>query len=189
MKIFLAEGRLTEESAESLLAIQDRVYSISNDGELIDLNRGTVCKENGHILSLQEKPTKRTVDYNGIKGYVIDLQIDRIDGAYDRNWEGYNKRKWIKNCDKYTNFVKSSLVAQYGLEQTSDLLQLRSTDQKIKFLKGIGKTIWDSQFENYSRFIENKIVYKSGDETIDNIMKGRGGICSETVSYTHLRAH
>ena len=77
--------------------------------------------------------------------------------------------------------MKSSLVAQYGLEQASDVLQLSSTDQKIKFLKGIGKTIWESQFENYSRFIEKKIVYKSGDETIDNIMKGRGGICSEKV--------
>tara|TARA_B100001013_G_scaffold185998_1_gene112167 strand:+ start:1368 stop:2762 length:1395 start_codon:yes stop_codon:yes gene_type:complete len=181
LKKLLAEGRLTEESADSLLAIQDRVYSISNEGNLIDLNRGTVFKENGHTLSLEEEPIKRTVEYDGIKGYVIDLQIDRIDGAYDRNWEGYNKRKWIKNCDKYTNFVKSSLVAQYGFEQASDVLELSSTGQKIKFLKGIGKTIWDSQFENYSRFIDNRIVYKSGDETIDNIMGGRGGICSEKV--------
>ena len=54
LRILLAEGRLTEESAESLLAIQDRVYSISNEGDLIDLNRGTVFKENGHILSLKE---------------------------------------------------------------------------------------------------------------------------------------
>ena len=176
-----SEDRITQSSGDSLLAIQDLIYSISDGGDLVDINRGTIFKENGHVLGLDNVPMKHSVNHNGYNDQVMDVQIDRIDGAYDRNWDGYHKRKWVRNADRYMGFVRSSLEHQYGLEEASNVLNLDSKEQKIEFLRGIGKTIWDSQFENYSRFIGKKILYKSGDETIDNIMGGRGGICSEKV--------
>ena len=175
------EDRITQASEDSLLAIQDLIYSISGGGKLVDINRGTTFKENGHVLGLNDVPMKHSVNHNGCNDQVIDVQIDRIDGAYDRNWDGYHKRKWARHSDKYTGFVRASLEHQCGVEEASNVLNLDSTEQKMGFLKGIGKTIWDSQFENYSRFIGKKIIYKSGDETIDNIIGGRGGVCSEKV--------
>ena len=43
-------------------------------------------------------------------------------------------------------------------------MELRSTGQKLKFLESLARRIWNSRFENYSRFTGRKLVYKSGDE-------------------------
>ena len=51
----------------------------------------------------------------------------------------------------------------------------------LKLLEALAQRVWNAQFENYSRFVGRKLVYKSGDETIDNIMEGAGAICSEKV--------
>ena len=65
--------------------------------------------------------------------------------------------------------------------ETDDILELRSTGQKLKFLESLARRIWRSRFENYSRFTGRRLVYKSGDETVDNILDGGGAICSEKV--------
>ena len=51
----------------------------------------------------------------------------------------------------------------------------------MRFVECLARRIWRSPFENYSRFTGRKLVYKSGDETIDNILDGGGAICSEKV--------
>ena len=60
-------------------------------------------------------------------------------------------------------------------------MQMNTTSDKLRLLEALARTLWNSQFENYSRFIGKKLVYKSGDETIDNIIEGGGAICSEKV--------
>ena len=45
----------------------------------------------------------------------------------------------------------------------------------------MAKEIWNSPFENYSRFTGQRIPYKTADETLLNIIEGRGAICSEKV--------
>ena len=39
-----SEDRITQSSGDSLLAIQDLIYSISDGGDLVDINRGTIFK-------------------------------------------------------------------------------------------------------------------------------------------------
>jgi hypothetical protein len=58
---------------------------------------------------------------------------------------------------------------------------MTGTGDKLRMLEALARTVWNGQFENYSRFIGKKLVYKSGDETIDNIIEGGGAVCSEKV--------
>ena len=83
--------------------------------------------------------------------------------------------------ERYAAFVRDTLVADYGEAEAGDALELRSAEHKLKFLESLARRIWNSQFENYSRFVGRRLVYKSGDETIDNILDGGGAICSEKV--------
>ena len=39
----------------------------------------------------------------------------------------------------------------------------------------------ESEFENYSRFVGERLMFKTGDETVRNIAAGSGGICTEKV--------
>ena len=112
---------------------------------------------------------------------LLDIGIDRIACEYDRNWRGFHARRWQRAPERYASFVRDALVADYGDVEADGVMELRSTEQKLKFVKSLARRIWDSQFENYSRFVGRGLVYKSGDETIDNILDGGGAICSEKV--------
>lgn len=51
----------------------------------------------------------------------------------------------------------------------------------MSLVRVLARKIWESPFESYSRFSGRKLAYKSGDETVRNIMEGVGGICSEKI--------
>ena len=50
-----------------------------------------------------------------------------------------------------------------------------------RILRCLAMRIWEADFENYSRFTGEKLIFKSGDETVRNIIDGGGGICTEKV--------
>ena len=179
------ESRITEPSADSLYAIQDLVYGSSNGGRLEDMFAGTIfrdeCRINSPILELNEVPESRTAVAAGQEISLIDIAIDRLDVDYARNWTGFHARKWQRDPGKYASFVESVLEEAHGVLEARELLGLDSREGKLKFLRTLARAVWNSQFENYSRFTGRKLVYKSGDETIDNIMEGAGAICSEKV--------
>jgi hypothetical protein len=112
---------------------------------------------------------------------VIDLIIDRLNAGYDRNWSAFHKRRWMKDRALYSSFVQSCLEDACGRKEAQAILQLATKEDKLKLVKLVGRRIWESDFESYSRFTGRKLVYKSGNETIRNIMEGAGGICSEKV--------
>ena len=179
------ESRITGPSADSLYALQDLVYASSDGGRLGDMFAGTVfrdeCRVNSPIMELAEVPSSRTAVAAGQEISLVDVAIDRLDVDYARNWTGFHARKWQRDPCKYADFVGSVLEEAHGVEKARELLEFDSGAGKLKFLKTLAKAVWDSQFENYSRFTGKKLVYKSGDETIDNIIEGAGAICSEKV--------
>ena len=177
----LQESRITQPSADALYTMQDLVYLSTDAGLLKDMFSGMAFKESEESLALNQVPTNHQVQVEGQEISVIDLTIDRINLLYGRNWTGFHRRKWLRNESKYFGFVRDSLLQEFGAHEIDSLLQLGSTHVKLRFLEGLAKTIWKAQFENYSRFIGKKLVYKSGDETVDNIMEGAGAICSEKV--------
>ena len=179
--LLLKESRITQHSADELYAIQDLVYASSGSGHLAHMFQGVVFRDDGRLLGFDDVPANHRTRVDGQDVSIIDLAIDRIDVGYDRNWAGFHKRKWARNETRYANFVRSALDREFGSAEAEAILQMTATGDKLRLLEALARTIWNSQFENYSRFIGKKLVYKSGDETIDNIIEGGGAVCSEKV--------
>ena len=177
----IAESRITQSSADTLYAIQDLVYASDDSGGLSDMFDGVAFTDGGRAIGLGDRPSVYQTQAAGQEISLLDIGIDRIACGYDRNWTGFHARKWRRAPDRYAEFVRETLAADHGEPGACDILELRSTDQRLKFLESLARRIWTSQFENYSRFTGRRLVYKSGDETIDNILDGGGAICSEKV--------
>lgn len=62
---------------------------------------------------------------------------------------------------------------------------MRSPEQQRRFVEAVARRIWRADFENYSRFLGDEnhppARLKTGDETVENIVAGRGGVCTEKV--------
>ena len=177
----LDENRITPESAQSLSAIQDLVYVSDDEGRLHDMFPGTIVKQGGQALATGAVPEVVVGQTSEIDVAVIDLEIDRWNVGYGRNWTGFNKRRWVKNEAAYLDFIKSALERDYSPSEAYALLGLDSADSRLTVLRALAKRIWEADFESYSRFTGQKLIFKSGDETVRNIIEGGGGICSEKV--------
>ena len=177
----LEESCITQPSADALFAMQDLVYASDDAGRLMDMFDGVVFTDGGRPICLDDVPTQHRARTGGQEVVLLDISIDRIACGYDRNWRGFHARKWQRAPQRYESFVRDTLTAANGEAEAEDLLELDTTGQKLQFLESLARRIWQSPFENYSRFTGRKLVYKSGDETIDNILDGGGAICSEKV--------
>ncbi len=177
----LAQSRITASSAETLYALGDFVYASNGAGQLRDMFAGIAFTDGGKPIGLGDTPTLHTAQASGIEVALLDVGIDRIAGQYDRNWRGFHARRWQRAPERYAAFVRDTLAADYGEDGAKDALELNSPEKKLMFLKSLAQRIWRSPFENYSRFIGRRLIYKSGDETIGNILDGGGAICSEKV--------
>ena len=175
------ERRITSESAETLLAIQDLVYVSDDNGRLHDMFAGTIVKQGDRPLepgAVVDVGPGRAGDTDLA---VIDLVLDRWNVGYSRNWVGFHKSRWTKNEAAYLDFVGSALELEHGPSVADSILGLESAKDRLALLRTLAKWIWQADFESYSRFAGQKLVFKSGDETVRNIMGGGGGICSEKV--------
>ena len=188
----LDESRITQSSADALFALQDLVYASDDAGRLMDMFNGMEFTDADRPTGLGDVPAVHHVPSpsGGVSGWVrsrseeialLDIGIDRIACGYDRNWRGFHARKWQKAPRRYETFVRDTLVDRVGAAGADGILRLDSTACRLRFVESLARRIWRSPFENYSRFTGRKLVYKSGDETIDNILDGGGAICSEKV--------
>ena len=181
IELYLSQSRLTQQSAEALQVVQDLLYYCSDSGQLHGIYPGVVFNQSGTPIALDD-PLEPVVTHVGETAVaVIDIAIDRTNVGYDRNWAGFHKRRWDRHADDYFRFVMRALRREYSQDAAESILRLDSGDDKIKLVRSVGRTIWDSDFESYSRFIGLKLPYKTGDETVRNIAAGGGGICSEKV--------
>ena len=177
----LAASRITESSAEALYAIGDLVYASDDAGRLMDMFAGVAFTGAGSPIGPDDVPTAHPARVGGQEVSVLDIAIDRIACEYDRNWRGFHARRWRRAPERYEAFVRDTFVGEHGENGAGNVLELRTAEQELKFLEALARRIWNSPFENYSRFTGRKLVYKSGDETVDNILGGGGAICSEKV--------
>ena len=177
----LEEGRITEAYAQSLQDIQDLVYVSTDDGKLHEMFNGIAFKQADATIEMGDVPESASATVAGTQVSVIDIAIDRLNVDYDRNWAGFHRRRWEREANQYSEFVRKALAEKHPEEETSEILKLETADSKLKLLMAVAKKIWRSDFENYSRFIGEKLQYKTGDEALRNIIEGAGGICSEKV--------
>ncbi len=177
----LEEGRITQDSVETLSDIQEFVYMVADDGRLGDIFAGIIFKQGRRPIDLDSTPFLEQAVVGDIPVLVMDLHIDRTNAGYDRNWTGFHRRRWLRRHDIYSDFVMSTLERESDREQAQEILELSSSDQKMTLVQVLAQRIWESDFESYSRFTGRKLAQKTGDETVRNIMEGAGGICSEKV--------
>jgi hypothetical protein len=177
----LSERRITGESADALSSVQDLVYVSSDEGLLHGVFAGVSFKQGDLPLRLDETPPARSVTVDGAELLLLDVSVDRTSVGYDRNWKGFSRRRWMRHEADFSSFVRSTLVSAYGPGEAESVLKLDSTERKLRLVEALASRIWESDFESYSRFIGRKLTYKTGDETVLNIMEGGGGICSEKV--------
>ena len=175
------ERRITSESAQSLLAIQDLVYVCDDNGRLHEMFAGTTIKQCGRNLDAGATPEVGLARAGETDVAVIDLSIDRSNVGYSRNWVGFHKNRWSKNEAAYFDFVRSAVENDHGSAEVDTILEVNSVETRLALLQSLAKRIWEADFESYSRFTGQKLVFKSGDETVRNIMDGGGGVCSEKV--------
>lgn len=177
----LEEGGITRASAETLETLQDLVYVASDDGVLDEMFKDVVFRQRGRAAALESAPKIVVTRVSSKEVSLIDVEIDRMNVRYDRNWAGFHTRRWDRQSDTYSSFVMDSLRRHYSEDDIGGILGLATAEQKLSLLRSLARTIWESPFENYSRFIGHKLRFKTGDETVRNIIDGGGGICAEKV--------
>ena len=177
----LKNQRITPESVRRLSAIQDLAYVSDDDGRLHDLFPGTNIKQGDRILAPGILPELALGRAGDIEVDVIDLTVDRWNVGYSRNLVGFKKRRWNKDEPAYQGFIRSAVERGRSPSQTDAILELDSAKDRLTLLRSVSERIWKADFESYSRFTGEKLIFKTGDETVLNIISGGGGICSEKV--------
>ena len=177
----IEEGRVTVESSETLLRFQDLVYTCSDSGELQGIYPGVDLVQQGTPLALDRPPAAQPGRVGGVDVTVLDIGIDRTDAGYDRNWTGFHRRRWDRHASLYERFVRDALLARHSEPEAERILALESSAARTALVEALARRVWESDFESYSRFVERKLPYKTGDETVRGIAAGDGGVCSEKV--------
>jgi agmatinase len=176
------EKNMTSKSAKNLSVIQDCIYKIDDDGELLDLYEGLVLRQGDNIVDLHDEPHFQRVHAENYPNLMlIDLIINRSQITEEGNPYGYNIRKWDKKSSLFEGFIHECLTESYG-SQADRIMEVSNTEDQKRFLRAVGKKIWESDFELYSRFIGDKLWFKDPSETLTNIIAGRGGTCAEKTS-------
>ncbi len=170
--------RLLPDSLTQFQTFQDITLTLSDSGVPISLVPGTVLRSGPRELRADQPAPRDTVLLNGSFVHLLEVSIDRSETGYVRNWRGFNRRRWERNRSRFQQFVDRAISE---LHEPGRQSSPGACGGKVGFLHRVAKAIWDSPFENYSRFTGVRLPYKTADETLLNIIGGRGAICSEKV--------
>ena len=174
-------GRISAPALLNLSALQDMVYACDDAGNLTTIYDGIAILQGDTPLDFGSVPSGGEVAVQGSPVTLIDLTIDRSSVGYQRNWPGFHQRRWDADPRFFEQFVMGALGKRLGIQEAQRVLQLDTHQRRLTFVESLGREIWESEFENYSRFTGTKIPFKTGDETVRNIAGGAGGICAEKV--------
>ena len=177
----LERGAITQDSLRSLRDLQDLVYSCDDRGRLTAVYSGVLFRQDDGSVDLTDTPRATSTRVGNSGASVIELIVDRTNVGYDRNWTGFHHRRWANDSALFEDFVQGTLEEALGAAKGHQVMQLDTHEHRLEFVKVLARRIWDSEFENYSRFIDEKLMFKTGDETVRNIAAGSGGICTEKV--------
>ncbi len=176
----ISNRNLLPESLPDLLAIQDLTLTLTDDGDAGNVVPGSIFRCGPRTLSRDRPANVLPAELGGAPVGLIDVSIDRSETGYARNWTGFNRRRWERDRARFSRFVEDA-VRRRNPNDAERVLSLDTEAARTEFLRSVALAIWESPFENYSRFTGSKIRYKTGDETLVNIIDGGGAICSEKV--------
>ena len=174
----VSDRRLLPESLPAFEAFQDITITLSDAGVPGSLIPGAVLRDGPRELNLSETAPREMALLNGSYVHLLEVTIDRSETGYTRNWRGFGKRRWERNRDTFQKFVEDATSAE---AESAPMASSNKYAENVGILRLLAKAVWDSPFENYSRFTGMRAPYKTGDETLLNMINGHGAICSEKV--------
>ena len=181
VECLVREQRITPGGVDTLQELQDLVYTTSDSGQLGGPYPGIVFRQQEREADLQEPPAVQMTRLDGRDVAVVDVEIDRLNVGYDRNWVGFHRRRWDRNASTYLEFARASVRRGRTEAEADEVLGLSEAAHELALVRSLARTIWESDFESYSRFTGGRLRYKTGDQTVRNVIGGGGGICSEKV--------
>ena len=177
----LRSSAITDDGLLALRRLQDLVYRSEGSGRLTSVFAGTRFLQDGRDVSLAQPASIQSAVAGDVPLELIDVAVDRTDAGYDRNWTGFHLRRWNHDAHFYDGFVRNAVTAAYGPKECERVLRTDTTCRQRRLIRALALRIWNSDFENYSRFSNESLRFKTGDETVHNIAAGAGGICTEKI--------
>lgn len=174
-------GAIRPDGLLALRCLQDMVYRSDDSGRLMDIFAGVKFIQQGRQACLAMPASVESATSGGVPLELIDVAVDRTDAGYDRNWVGFHLRRWRHDPNCYETFVQSAVAAVHDPNEADRVLRADTPCRQRKLIRALALRIWNSDFENYSRFGRDGLRFKTGDETVRNIAAGAGGICTEKV--------
>ena len=174
-------GAITPDGLLAMRNLQDLVYRSDDSGRLTNVFAGVKFLQEGQPAAMTQPALIQSAAAGDAVLQLIDVAVDRTDAGYDRNWTGFHLRRWNHDPHCYEHFVRNAVAAAYGLQEVDQVLRADTPCRQRKLIRALAMHIWNSEFENYSRFSNGGLRFKTGDETVRNIAAGAGGICTEKV--------
>jgi hypothetical protein len=172
----VAQGRLAPTQADTLFRLQDLIFPVNDCGALARRPyRGLVWRHGRDGFTLNPAyPARfeRVRRADGPDVLVLPLEADRHDVRYERNWRGFHARRFARFRPTIDRLLAEAVPGGVALD---------GAVAERRFLEAVARRIWRADFENYSRFFPPAIPLKTGDETVEHIVQGRGGVCTEKV--------
>ena len=174
-------GAITTDGLLAVRNLQDLVYRSDDSGRLMDVFAGVKFLQEDLPACLDRPASIQSAAAADAPLQLIDVAVDRTDAGYDRNWIGFHLRRWNHDPHFYEHFVRNAVAAAYGPSDSDRVLRADAPCRQRKLIRALALHIWNSDFENYSRFAGDGLRFRTGDETVRNIAAGDGGICTEKV--------
>jgi hypothetical protein len=109
---------------------------------------------------------------------LVDVTLDRSGPGYGRDWVSFHARRWGLAGGEYDDFVAGALEAA-GLDDRA--LGVDAPDNRLELVLALATRVSGSDFENYSRFVDGGLRFRTGDQAVLNMAAGYGGVCVEKV--------
>ena len=174
-------GAVTTDGLLAVRNLQDLVYRSDDSGRLTEIFAGVKFSQEGRPAGLDQPASIQPAVAGDVPLELIDVTVDRTDAGYDRNWTGFHRRRWSHDGHFYEDFVRNAVATAYSPKESDRALRADTPGRQRKLIHALARRIWTSDFENYSRFADGGLRFKTGDETVWNIAGGAGGICTEKV--------
>ena len=164
----------------ALRSMQDLVYDCGPHGDVLGLRPGVKFWMDFKPVGLGEMVSVSGAHADGVGFDFADLYVDRSGDDYTRDWDTFYSRRWCLCPDAYESFVNDAVLGIHG-QRFDAVMRRDSTERRIDFLRALSYRVSGSGFENYSRFVEGGLNFRTGDQTVLNMLEGGGGICAEKV--------
>lgn len=177
----LDDKRISINGVYALEDIKTASFIINDDGSLDTLYDEVFFTIDGHMIYDDDEILyeKRHIPQSGFENTMVaNIVLHRENLPFSRNWSGYYKRFWNED---YSKFILN-VVQEFYPDDYLEILDLNSKEKIIKFWKAVSLQIYNAPYELYSRYLGRRVPFKTGPETLSQIMIGRGGNCSEKAA-------